>query len=155
LLVWAIADVIGAQGKIARWRLPRSDALPDLGLQPLNPGRRAGLHLDRAGNITGDLIRPLADEQADITDVAAPGLLQPALEERHDFGVAHRHHFFLTCLASLPIFRPRSADMNSLATLTGIGFLPWARSFARPAAVCDMAANPCCACDSLATTQIL
>src|SRR5215469_7344916 len=48
---------------------------------------------------------------------------------------------------SLPIFRPLSACKYSLATSTGIGFLPCARSLARPAGVEDMPANPCWACD--------
>src|SRR6266704_1895774 len=60
------------------------------------------------------------------------------------------HRYILrTCLASRPIFRPLSAAIYSLATFSGIGFLPCARNLAQPAAVRDIAANPCWAWDSL------
>jgi hypothetical protein len=43
--------------------------------------------------------------------------------------------------------------MYSLATDIGIGFLPWARSFARPAAVRLIAAKPCWAPLTLGITS--
>jgi hypothetical protein len=56
---------------------------------------------------------------------------------------SQRTHFFFTYFASLPIFLPRSAAMNSLATEAGAGFFPCDRNFARPAAVRLIAMNAC------------